>query len=667
MSKAGIKTQLALADRMAAMEGLSEPPRQVVNKVLREQPVDIQTLARVARALNVPIYSLYLTADDVDRTSIHADKVPSQPEKTPDIVSPPGVRDLPAEATATTPSIPDALSTSTAVPVPTATVRRRVGFYALGVLCAAVLAGLLWRYRPSSAASAVAVTHGAAVIRVGISKLQGDDDGSLRRALLRASSNGITWYSADTGETRTPLSPDAGDGVLIDAKLVHSGRLVNLRVSVLDAGRRETIWSDVHSGALNASQMADSATAALVKYVRGQNRPAPPSDAAMDEFLQGRLQLDSSPNELNLRRAQSQFEAALRADPNLAVAAAGLCETLVRQSWIRDEARVLTDAEAVCNRARALDGDLPQTRVAYADLLRRSGRTAESALLLTEVLVKEPGNTDAMLSLVDAGVAEFLKSGERHFLEAAQSRARDSVALEPGFWRTHWQLGVVEWHLGNLDAAIGAYEEARRLDANEYVLGNLGTMYFCSGAVARARDAYLQARETGDNPHLGDELMGMFYYYLRDFDHSLQYRKRAVDSFSSDSGPEIHQIWGDLGDSYRRDNQPILAAQAYAKATQILAQDLAAGNATEGDKGYRAYYAVASMKASGRSLSADQKALVIRDLTEAYAADTEPGALVRIAIAWHFLGEPARAQQATARAAGKCRAYRDHPDLQDAG
>jgi hypothetical protein len=42
---------------------------------------------------------------------------------------------------------------------------------------------------------------------------------------------------------------------------------------------------------------------------------------------------------------------------------------------------------------------------------------------------------------------------------------------------------------------------------------------------------------------------------------------------------------------------------------------------------------------------------------------TEPGALVRIAIAWRLLGERDTSQQAATRASAKCPVYKNHPDL----
>lgn len=383
---------------------------------------------------------------------------------------------------------------------------------------------------------------------------------------------------------------------------------------------------------------------------------AVPADA-MRDFRQAQSFLDSSPSELNLRRAQSDLEAALRRAPAFVAAAAQLCETLVRQSWAHDEAGALHDARTVCDRARAMDQDAAVTRTAYAHLLLRTGRAAESALMLEELLVKEPHDRDALLLASEARIDQFLKTGERQFALKAQRHARLGIEAAPRFWKAHWQLGRAEFELGRLDRALRSYKEAARLDPNEYVLGNLGSVSFCSGDVQGAHDAYQQARRVTGNQHLGEEYMGMFYYYLGAFPQSLEARQRAVASFNSETGPEIHQIWGDLGDSYRRVGQPTAAVDAYTRAIQIVDQDMAIGNATTGDRAYRAYYRIAS-GVSGASML-DGLRPDLEQLTDV----TEPGALVRVAIAWRMLGANDKSQEAAKRAGARCPVYRNHPDL----
>lgn len=53
------KTQIALAEAVADLEQLEAVPKDLVSKMFRELPVDVQTVERVAKVLQVEARSLY--------------------------------------------------------------------------------------------------------------------------------------------------------------------------------------------------------------------------------------------------------------------------------------------------------------------------------------------------------------------------------------------------------------------------------------------------------------------------------------------------------------------------------------------------------------------------------------------------------------------------------
>lgn len=66
MLRARVKSQAALAARIAKREELDSAPRQLVSKVMSERAVDMRTITRVADALNVPTYALILSEEDIE-------------------------------------------------------------------------------------------------------------------------------------------------------------------------------------------------------------------------------------------------------------------------------------------------------------------------------------------------------------------------------------------------------------------------------------------------------------------------------------------------------------------------------------------------------------------------------------------------------------------------
>src|SRR5690606_37758816 len=81
LAEAGLRTQSALAERIADLEGLDAAPRDVVSRVFRERPVEPQTIERVARALGVEAYTLYKTAAEEPRRAEQGDSEETPPAR----------------------------------------------------------------------------------------------------------------------------------------------------------------------------------------------------------------------------------------------------------------------------------------------------------------------------------------------------------------------------------------------------------------------------------------------------------------------------------------------------------------------------------------------------------------------------------------------------------
>lgn len=86
MAEAGIKTQAALAERIADLEGIDSAPKDLVSRVFRGKWVDPLSLERVARALNITAHGLYLSSDEADELPtriLHPPANPGDPRQPP--------------------------------------------------------------------------------------------------------------------------------------------------------------------------------------------------------------------------------------------------------------------------------------------------------------------------------------------------------------------------------------------------------------------------------------------------------------------------------------------------------------------------------------------------------------------------------------------------------
>ena len=66
---AGFKSQAEVVDKIQIIEGLNKAPRSLVNRVFRGDAVDPLSIERVAKALNVEAWALYLDSAELEKSN----------------------------------------------------------------------------------------------------------------------------------------------------------------------------------------------------------------------------------------------------------------------------------------------------------------------------------------------------------------------------------------------------------------------------------------------------------------------------------------------------------------------------------------------------------------------------------------------------------------------
>jgi tetratricopeptide (TPR) repeat protein len=635
LTAAGLRTQASLAERMADIEGLDIAPKDVVNRVFRELPVDPTTLERVARALDVDAYSLYKTANE----------------------------EQPAAADA----------------VPQARARRHIGrtiFVAIGMLALAL--GLRSWLAPQAdldtEGDASPLVLGMGTPTLAVIPFVGDTDSGFSKALRTALGNDfnvarptadVLTQSRDPVETAARLRTD----VVIDGDFKQVGRLMAVRVYLFKTGVRQQVWADSVPAVAFPESLASLANEAALAVRRAVAMPVPDAASAyfplapvQDDYLEGERYLDAPSDELNVKRAQSRFEAALRRDANYARAHAGLCQTLLEEHWMDSEERALSDAALACGQAVQLDPDDRVVATAHAHFLQRTGRDADAIALYEDTIARHPKDSMALAGLASSQLEAYRETGEHEQLLAAKATAMRAADVDPNVWKPLFFLATMEWFDGNVSGAIEASEAARARDENEYVMANLGSFYLCDGDLENALEAYARARELNPNSYVGNEFLGQAHYFLGEFEQSAELRQKAIDSVAN-GNPEIHEMWGNLADSYRQLGNTGKAIAAYLRAAEIAERDYLRGTAPVADQSARAYYY--TMLASLDASLVPQSVLhTIDDEIDAIAAElVSASALRRMAQTYLARGDIPRARAALGRATAACKGYAKLPDL----
>ncbi|QIB66700.1 tetratricopeptide repeat protein [Kineobactrum salinum] len=645
LTAAGFKTQAALAESMADLEGLAQAPKDVVSRVFREQPVELPTLERVARALGVDAWELYKTADEPEPASAGG----------------PGH---------TTPA-----------PRPA-----RIGRWHIGVGLLLLLlgfAGLWWVQQDSTASDSRTIAATAISLldpgppTLALHPIAGDSDDQLTAALRLYLDQQYTLSSPTATVLTHDLEADAVAQRLrvqavVEGELLTVGRYSAVRIYLYTGSVRAQVWAEtVPTIELDENRLGIAANAARAIADR-LGVPAAgddewplyfPAATAQDYYLEGLAHLDGPASELNVLRAQSRFEAALRQDPDYADAHAGLCRALLEEYWMEEAQRALADAAQACNRALQLAPTAPATRLAQAHFLRVTGRLEEALDSYGILLTGNPRDAAALLDMAVTLLQLFHRDGNPADLEAARAAATQATVAAPDFWKPPFWLATLEYTAGDIGAAIASAEEARGREENEFILANLGTFYFCANNLTQARLAYERARDIAPQSYVGDEFLGMLLYLQADYAGSAQLRQRAIDNLSAVGQPEIHEMWGNLADSYLHNGASAAAVRAFVKAAEIAERDVLQGIGTPADRASRGYYYTMLQQLVPEQVPVTAREHIVADMEAASATILEPGPAIRLAKAWLQHGRPERALRAFEQAVSSCAGYANTPGL----
>src|SRR5690606_14364666 len=162
--------------------------------------------------------------------------------------------------------------------------------------------------------------------RLVVLPIAGDSDDALgdalREALGRSFSVAAKTASVLTRELDSrSVAARLRTDVIAEGDVGSVGRLSGVRFYLFVNGVRAQMWAE----SLPSVALADALPAIAENVERAVKRTAGmevdagraphfPFASVQDDYLQGELYLDSPSNELNIKRAQSRFEAALRQD-----------------------------------------------------------------------------------------------------------------------------------------------------------------------------------------------------------------------------------------------------------------------------------------------------------------------------------------------------------------
>jgi serine/threonine protein kinase/tetratricopeptide (TPR) repeat protein len=364
-----------------------------------------------------------------------------------------------------------------------------------------------------------------------------------------------------------------GATLVVTGSLQRNGDRLRLIASLVDAVKRRQIASrtiDTSIAHITEIQdtMADRVAEMLALNLNPEMRRALAAGrttvpAAYEAYAKGLAYLQGRRPE-DFALAGGLFEVAVQKDATYALAYAALgSANLGKYSFSHDQ-RFLEEARTACRRAVELNSELPEARLAMAQLYSRTGKFEDAVEELNRLIAIDRTSADAYYMLAET----YNTMGRLADAEATYKRA---IQMRPGHWAGYNALG-------RFYALHGRYEDAEQnfrmvttlTPDNVMGYNNLGGMYNKWGHYVDAVAA-LQKSLSLKPSAPGYSNLGTILYFLGRYDEAVPNMAKAVEL-----APARYTFWGNYGDACRwssgsRDR----AAPAYRQAIALVVKELA--------------------------------------------------------------------------------------------
>lgn len=288
---------------------------------------------------------------------------------------------------------------------------------------------------------------------------------------LRVAARTSSFAFKDSNDDAATIGTKLAVAYILDGSVRRAGNKVRVGVQLIDAKTGLERWSQSYDRdmadilAVQTSIATAVADALKVKlagdFAAEMSQGATRSVAAHDDYLRGKALADRNGSEVEWRAALTEFDAAIKADPDYALAHAGRARALVAigNAFADTNERRQRFDEAVdaARRAVELAPGLAQTQATLGFVLTNARLDMGGARIAYDAAYKlAPGDAEVL--------SAYGRFASRSGQEAAGLDAlRRAVALDPLNPRAHANLGQALYFARQYEAAIAPLTKALEL------------------------------------------------------------------------------------------------------------------------------------------------------------------------------------------------------------
>lgn len=310
-------------------------------------------------------------------------------------------------------------------------------------------------------------------------------------------------------DTRKPLpqiAEELGVETILEGTVQRSDGRVQVAMQLIDARRDRHIWSETFTGEMSdVLGLQNDAARALARRMHATlspeldarlREPASVNPQAHEAYLKGSYFLNQRTKH-GYTLAIRHFDEAIRIEPELALAYAGLAQAYGRLRYQKSTDRTLLQkSKSAAMAAIAIDPNLAQAHAALGYALEHEHEWAIAERAFRRAIELAPSSAETR-----GLFADFLMKTARW--EEALRHARTAKTLDPVSLPRIVNLGMALGHLGLFDESVPMFHETLELYPNLY-LAHLayGISTLGLGDVGQAIPSLeTAARLSGGQPH----------------------------------------------------------------------------------------------------------------------------------------------------------------------
>ncbi|HWQ03142.1 MAG TPA: protein kinase, partial [Candidatus Nitrosotenuis sp.] len=323
-----------------------------------------------------------------------------------------------------------------------------------------------------------------------LSKLEG------LRVVARTSSFQFKGKSTDLRTVGQVLNVST----VLEGSVRKAGTQLRVNVQLVKASDGYQIWSERYDAEMrDIFQVQDQISRAIVSALQvrlgaGQSSTMIPSPThnldAYTAYLRGRHSWNKRTTE-DIRKAREYFQQALAADPQFALAYAGLADCFITPAYygVARPADVIPHGRAAAEKAKELDPRLAEPLASLAMIAATHDfQWRQAELLFQEAFLRNPNHATARMWYA------FFNLVPQGRLEEARAENKKAQRLDPLNVTIAAVSGAIEVYAKNHAEAIRLLQSALELDhVSPFAQHYLGMAYAETGDRTRAIEAFQKA------------------------------------------------------------------------------------------------------------------------------------------------------------------------------